>query len=166
MFSTVKRCIHTKFGWIWSSELSASNKFSFKSVENWNFAGPQKASKRASHRYREKIINFIQSCLHNTNFTHFDKTYKNFCSGADRLIFYSLIHSILTKTRLLSIFFKKNDVKKILKGVLFHSLYCKFFLDIQKNFSFHESIFWGLIIRLCQEKIISMNKQKVLQKRD
>ena len=42
MFSTVKRCIHTKFGWIWSSDLSASNKFSFKSVENWNFAGPQK----------------------------------------------------------------------------------------------------------------------------
>ena len=41
MFSTVKRCIHTKFGWIWSSELSASNKSSFKSVENWNFAGPQ-----------------------------------------------------------------------------------------------------------------------------
>ena len=47
MFSTVKRCIHTKFGWLWSSELSASNKFSLKSVKNWNFAGPQKASKQA-----------------------------------------------------------------------------------------------------------------------
>ena len=47
MFSTVKRCIHTKFGWIWSSDQSARNKFSFKSVENWNFAGSQKASKQA-----------------------------------------------------------------------------------------------------------------------
>ena len=47
MFLTVKRCIHTKFGWIWSSELSASNKFSLKSVKNWNFVDPQKASKQA-----------------------------------------------------------------------------------------------------------------------
>ena len=47
MFLTVKRCIHTKFGWIWSSDHSAHNKFSFKSVENWNFAGQQKASKQA-----------------------------------------------------------------------------------------------------------------------
>ena len=47
MFSTVKRCIHTKFGWIWSSDQSTPNKFSFKSVENWNFAVPQKASKQA-----------------------------------------------------------------------------------------------------------------------
>ena len=47
MFSTVKRCIHTKFGWIWSSAQSVRNKFSFKSVENWNFAGLQKASKKA-----------------------------------------------------------------------------------------------------------------------
>ena len=46
MFSTVKRCIHTKFGWIWSSDQSTHNKFSFKSVENWNFAGLQKASKQ------------------------------------------------------------------------------------------------------------------------
>ena len=47
MFSTVKRWIHTKFCWIWSSDQSACNKFSFKSVENWNFAGPQKALKQA-----------------------------------------------------------------------------------------------------------------------
>ena len=47
MFSTVIRCIDTKFGWIWSSDQSARNKFSLKSVENWNFAGPQKSSKQA-----------------------------------------------------------------------------------------------------------------------
>ena len=58
MFLTVKRCIHTKFGWIWSSELSASNTFSFKSVENWNFAGPQKASKQAE---ADDVLNCSES---------------------------------------------------------------------------------------------------------
>ena len=58
MFSTVKRCIHTKFGWIWSSELSPSNKFSFKSVENWYFAGLQKASKQAQ---TEDVLNRSES---------------------------------------------------------------------------------------------------------
>ena len=63
MFSTVKRCIHTKFGWIWFSELSSSNKFSFKSVENWTFADPQKASKQAE----TESSKFRDTCFQNSN---------------------------------------------------------------------------------------------------
>ena len=44
MLSTINRCIQSKFGWIWSSELSTSNKISFKSVKNWIFGGPQNRS--------------------------------------------------------------------------------------------------------------------------
>ena len=58
MFSTIKRRIHAKFGWIWSSELSKSKKISFKTVENWNFAGPQIAPKQAETK---DILNCSES---------------------------------------------------------------------------------------------------------
>ena len=120
MFSTVKKCIHTKFGWIWSSELSASNKFSFKSVKNWNFVGPQKASKQA----KTNLCNFNildVSCLSGKNLPIL-KTQKKFeLSGCQRfrpiqnVISFFLFWSFL-RTRKISIldWFKTKFVARAL----------------------------------------------------
>ena len=78
MFSTVKRCIHTKFGWFWSSELSA---------------------KISPEFFEFQLLLLKQLTSNLCNFNKLEVSYQmtdDFCSAVDKLkvIFWSKDHDI------------------------------------------------------------------------